>query len=103
MEVQLCETVSVDIETMVHVSVDDILSEFSRQLLSCDMNDELPPYKRLSLPLLDFATKLMATIPDAAIAGYTDAQRAEVIRRLRDEFKRWNLIHVDTPADGEDR
>lgn len=90
MKVQLCETVSVDVETEVDVSVNDILMEFSRQLETCTMNDELPPYKRLALPLIDFATKMMAEIPDEAITGYKESQRDEVYSRLNAEMIRWH-------------
>jgi len=94
MKVQLCETVSVDVETMVDVDVNEVLSEFSRQLESCELNGDLPPYKKLMLPLVDFATKLMARIPKAAIVKCTDAQRAEVVQRLQAEADRWNEIYV---------
>lgn len=90
-KVQICETVSVDVETSVDVSVDDILSEFSRQLESCDLNHELPPYRRIMLPLLDFTTKLLARIPVAAIEKCTEAQRVEVLNRLEKEWSRWRL------------
>lgn len=94
MKVQLCETVSVDVETMVEVGVDEVLMEFSRQLESCEINSELPPYKSLMLPLVDFATKLMAKIPSNAIGRCRDDERAEVVRRLQAEADRWNAIMV---------
>ena len=92
MKVQLCETVSVDVETTVDVDVNEVLMEFSRRLETCEMNEDLPPYKSLSLPLVDFATNMMARIPAAAIGKYKDSQRAEVVRRLAAELERWNAV-----------
>ncbi len=94
MKVQLCETVTVDVETMVDVDVNEVLCEFARQLESCEMNEELPPYKKLMLPLVDFSTKLMARIPRAAIVKCRDDQRAEIVKRLQAEIDRWNEIYV---------
>jgi len=94
MKVQLCETVSVDVETEVDVDVNEVLMEWSRRLETFEMNDDLPPYKSLMLPMVDFATKLMGKIPHDAIVKCTDAQRAEVVRRLQFEIDRWNTIMV---------
>lgn len=94
MKVQLCETVTVDVETYVDVDVNAVLMEWSRQLQSFEMNDDLPPYKTLMLPMVDFATKLMNRIPHDAIGKCTDAQRAEVVRRLQFELHRWNSIMI---------
>lgn len=93
MKVQLCETVSVDVETMVEVDVDAVLMEFSRRIESAEMNGDLP-YRSAFLPLVDFATKLLAKIPSKGIARCADSQRAEVVKRLTEEAERWNAIMV---------
>lgn len=94
MKVQMCETVTVDVETEIDVDINDVLMEFSRQLESCKMNNSLPPYKRLMLPLVDFVTRMMGEIPLAAIIKCTDEQRAEVVQRLQVELDRWNEIMI---------
>lgn len=94
MKVRLCETVSVDVETDVDVDCHEVLSEFSRRLEQCELNNELPPYRSLMLPLVDFATKLMANIPSKAITKCRDDQRAEVVKRLQAELDRWNEIYI---------
>ena len=91
MKVQLCETVTVDVETMVDVSIDDVLSEFSRRIETAEINKDLPQ-KSVFLPLLDFATRMMARIPQAGIDKCSNAQRAEVTKRLRDEIERWKEV-----------
>lgn len=93
MKVQMCETVSVDVETEVEVDTNDILMEFSRKIESAEINGDLP-YRSVFLPLVDFATKLMARIPPKAIGRCSDSQRAEVVRRLQFEAERWNEIYV---------
>ena len=93
MKVQMCETVSVDVETMVEVNEGDILMEFSRKIESAEVNGDLP-YRSVFLPLVDFATKLMAKIPSKGIGRCSDSQRAEVVRRLQEEADRWNAIMV---------
>lgn len=94
MKVRLCESVTVDVETDVDVDVNEVLSEFGRRLDESELNQDLPPYRALMLPLVDFATKLMAKIPNAAITKCRDDQRAEVVRRLQSELDRWNEIYV---------
>lgn len=94
MKVRLCESVTVDVETDVDVDCHEVLAEFGRQLEQCELNDELPPYRSLMLPLVDFATKLIANIPRAAITKCRDDQRAEVVKRLQGELDRWNEIYV---------
>jgi hypothetical protein len=94
MRVQICETVSVDVETMVDISIDDVLNEFSRRIESAEMNKDLP-VRSAFLPLVDFATNMMAKIPDRGIAKCKDSQRMEVVRRLQMELDRWNAITVD--------
>jgi hypothetical protein len=93
MKVQVSETVSVDIETEVEVDVGEVLMEFSRKIESAEMNGDLP-YRSVFLPLVDFATKLMAKIPAKGISKCTDSQRAEVVLRLQAEADRWNEIYV---------
>ena len=93
MKVQICETVSVDVETTVDVNVDDLLMEFSRKIESAEMNGDMP-YKSVFLPLVDFATKLLAKIPSKGISKCADNQRAEVVKRLMAEAERWNDIYV---------
>ena len=93
MKVQMCETVSVDVETMVDVNENDILCEFARKIESAELNKDLP-YRSVFLPLVDYATKLMAKIPSKAIGRCSDEQRAEVVRRLQFEAERWNEIYV---------
>lgn len=93
MKVQMCETVSVNVETMVEVNEGDILMEFSRKIESAEVNGDLP-YRSVFLPLVDFATKLMAKIPSKGIGRCSDSQRAEVVRRLQEEADRWNAIMV---------
>ena len=39
MKVQICETVTTDIETEVDVNIDDILNEFSRRIETAEMNN----------------------------------------------------------------
>lgn len=91
MKVQICETVSVDVETTVNVDINDVLMEFSRRIESAAMNGDLP-YKSAFLPLVDFATKLMAKIPDGGISKCTNSQRVEVAKRLYEEGTRWNAF-----------
>jgi hypothetical protein len=93
MKVQVRETVSVDIETEVEVDVGEVLMEFSRKIESAEMNGELP-YRSVFLPMVDFATKLMAKIPSKSISKCADNQRAEVVKRLQAEADRWNEIYV---------
>ena len=93
MKVQVSETVSVDIETEVEVDVGEVLMEFSRKIESAEMNGDLP-YKSVFLPMVDFATKLMAKIPSKGISKCADNQRAEVVKRLQAEADRWNEIYV---------
>ena len=91
MKVQICETVSVDVETTVNVDINDVLMEFSRRIESAEINGDLP-YRSTFLPLVDFATNLMAKIPDKGIGKCTNSQRAEVARRLYEEAARWNVM-----------
>ena len=93
MKVQLCETVSVDVETEVEVNENDILCEFARKIESAEINDDLP-YRSVFLPLVDYATKLLAKIPSGGIGRCSDHQRAEVVKRLQEEADRWNEIYV---------
>jgi hypothetical protein len=94
MRVKTYVTIHEDIDVEVDVDINEVLSEFSRRLEERELNEELPPYKSLALPLVDFATNMMARIPSAAIAKYKDSQRAEVARRLAAEFERWNGVIV---------
>lgn len=94
MKVQMCETVSVDVETTVDVDVNDVLMEFSRRMESAEMNGDLP-LRSVFLPLVDFATNLMGKIPERGIATCKDSQREEVIRRLQTELDRWNAVMID--------
>jgi hypothetical protein len=93
MKVQLCETVSVDVETTVDVDVNEVLMEFSRRFEEAELNKDLP-MKFAYLPMLDFATKLLARIPSAAIGHCSDAARAEMVKRLDAESERWATIYV---------
>lgn len=93
MKVMMCEQVTVDVETMIDVSVQDVLMEFSRRMEAAEFNDELP-VKSCFLPLLDFATKLLAQVPTKGIHKCTDSQRAEMVRRLEAEAERWNTIYM---------
>lgn len=94
MRVKTYVTVNEDIDVEVDVDVNEILMEFSRRMEQCELNSQLPPYKYLSLPLVDFATRLMSSIPAKAISGYKDSQRAEVAKRLATELERWNGIMI---------
>lgn len=89
MKVQICETVSVDVETTVNVDINDVLMEFSRRIESAEMNGDLP-YRSTFLPLVDFATQMMAKIPEQGISKCTNEQRAIVAKRLYEEGTRWN-------------
>lgn len=91
MKVRTCENVEVDVT--VDVDVNAVLCEFSEQFTRAEGFGDLP-VNSCYLPLIDFATKLMARIPSAAIAKCKDSQRAEVVKRLRDEAERWNTIIV---------
>lgn len=93
MKVQICETVSVDVETTVNVDVNDVLMEFSRRIESAAMNGDMP-YKSAFLPLVDFATKLLNHIPLNGIGKCSESQRSEVVLRLREEADRWNSFAV---------
>lgn len=94
MKIQVCETVSVDIETTVDVSTNDVLMEFSRRLEEAEINEKKPSAKMVALPLLDFATRMMERIPDSVIADCTDLQRGIVGERLTKELKRWNPMVI---------
>jgi len=93
MKVLMSEQVTVDVESLVDVDVNHVLMEFSRQIDAAHFNDELP-VKSCFLPLLDFATKLLAQVPSKAIGKCSDDQRAEMVRRLKVEASRWNRISV---------
>jgi hypothetical protein len=93
MRVQMCETVSVDVEATVDVDVNEVLMEFSRRFEEAELNRDLP-MKYAYLPMLDFATKLLARIPTSAIGHCSDAARAEMVKRLTDEAERWNAITI---------
>ena len=87
---QICETVSVDVETQVDVSIDDVLMEFSRRLETAEMNQELP-IRTVFLSLVDFTTKLMAKIPQKGIESCPTPQREAVVDRLKKELQRWEI------------
>lgn len=91
MKVRMCETV--DVEATVEVSTEEILMEFSQRFEDAMANSSCP-VKFAFLPLVDFATKLLARIPPAAIGKCKDSQREEVVKRLRAEADRWNEIMV---------
>ena len=88
MNVRICETV--DVEAEVEISPQAILNEFAMRFENAD---ELPA-RSTYLPLVDFATKLLARIPQKAIGTCKDSQRAEVVARLQAEAERWNAIMV---------
>ena len=94
MKVRLCESVTVDVETDVDVDCHEVLCEFGRRLEQCELNNEIPSSRSVMLPLVDFATKLMANIPMKAITRCSDAHRAEVVKRLKAELDRWNEIMI---------
>lgn len=85
MKVRMCETV--DVEAIVEVSPEAILSEFSARFE--EAGDDYP-MRSAFLPLVDFATKLLSRIPAKAIGMCSDSQRAEVVSRLQAEVERWN-------------
>lgn len=89
MEVRVCE--SVDIDTMVDVSIEDLLNEFSDRIEQAEDTKEFP-IRSVFLPLVDTATKLLARIPDKAIGRCKDSQRAEVANRLQAELVRWSAV-----------
>lgn len=93
MQVTVCETVSVDIETTVEVNLDDILKEFSRRMETAELTGVVP-LKSVFLPLVDFSTRLLACISSKGISSCLDSQRAEVVKRLQTEADRWNAIMV---------
>lgn len=93
MKIDISETVSVEVETTVDVDINEVLIEFSRRLDFAERTGDLPCMSAF-LPLLDFATKLMARIPAKGIGKCTDSQRAEVVKRLQAEVERWNAIYV---------
>jgi hypothetical protein len=93
MKVRLCETVSVDVETDVNVDVNEVLMEFSRRFEEAELNQECP-VRYAFLPLMGFATRLMARVPEAAMRRCNDAEMAQVIRRLRAEAERWATVYV---------
>ena len=95
MKVQICETITTDVETEVDVNINDILNEFSRRIETAEMNSELP-CKSVFLPLVDFATRLMARIPADGIAKCKDIARVEVAKRLRDEAERWAATYDES-------
>lgn len=91
MRVTVFETV--DIQTEVDVSVHDLLVEFSERMDRAEQYGAVP-YQSVYLPLVDFATKLLARIPQKGIGACLDSQRAEVVKRLTAEAERWNEIYV---------
>ena len=92
MKVRMFETVNVDTE--VDVSAVDVLNEFAARFEDA-ANDGSCPVKFAYIPLVDFATKLLAQIPDLAIAKCTNQQRATVSDRLRSESERWMYAAVE--------
>ena len=91
MKVTMCQ--NVDIEAEVEVSVNDVLAEFGKRFEEAQQIGDLP-VRSAYLPLVDFATRLMAQIPQQAISRCLDSQRAEVVQRLKAESERWNEIYV---------
>ena len=91
MKVRMCETV--DVEAEVEVSPEAILNEFAARIEDAT-GESKPPINSVFLPLVDFATKLLARIPAEAIGKCKDSQRAEVVSRLQAEAERWNAIMV---------
>lgn len=89
MKVRMCETV--DVEAEVEISPEAILNEFAARFE--DAGNDLP-VRSAYLPLVDFATKLLARIPAKAIGKCQESQRAEVVKRLQAEADRWNEIMV---------
>jgi hypothetical protein len=91
MKVSLCEEVMVTVETKVDVDLNAVLIEFSSLFEDAEAGDHANvPVRSVYLPLLDFATKLMARVPNEAIALCRDDQRKEMVTRLQTELQRWN-------------
>lgn len=91
MQVRICEMV--DVEATVTISAEAILDEFRARFDEAEEAGECP-VKFAFLPLVDFATKLLARIPSKAMIACKDSQRAEVVKRLQAEADRWNEIYV---------
>lgn len=89
MQVRVCE--SVDIDTMVDVSIDDLLNEFGERIEQAEERKEFL-IRSVFLPLVDTATRLLARIPDKAIGRCKDSQREEVVKRLQAELDRWSAV-----------
>jgi len=85
MRVTMCQTVD--------VSINDVLAEFGERMEEAEQSGEVP-IGRVYLPLVDFATRLLARIPSKAMVACKDSQRAEVVKRLKAEAERWNEIYV---------
>jgi len=93
-KIKFSEVVNVEVDGEVDVDCNGVLCEFSDKLKALEAANELPNYNRLILPLVDFATKLMARIPKQAIARCSDEQRREVALRLKTELERWDGIWI---------
>jgi len=94
-KIKFSEVVNVEVGGEVDVDCNDVLCEFSDKLKALEAANELPDYNQLILPLVilplvDFATKLMARIPKQAIARCSDEQRREGALRLKTELERWD-------------
>jgi hypothetical protein len=83
---------TVDVEAEVDVTVTEVLIEFGKMLE--EVGSDLP-VRRTFLPLVDFAMRLLAQIPIAAIAQCKGSQRAEIVHRLQAEAERWDTIIPD--------
>lgn len=88
MKVQICKSVTTDIETEVDVSINDILNEFSRRMAIEEMNDDRWN-QDIYLQLVCFAVALMEMIPEAGIAKFHDLLRGRLANQLNEQAERW--------------
>ena len=88
-----------DVEVTVDVTTDEVLTHFSNEIEEAYRVDETRP-RSVMLPAIDWCTKLMARIPDKAVAEFTDDQRTEIISRLRAELDRYELANVSAMGGG---
>ena len=89
MKVSFCE--NVDVEGVVDVDFDDVLSELSVELESADKDKAL----RRAVSVMDRLTRILAAISDETIAAMKPEHAAVIRDRLLTESARWPVVTAD--------
>lgn len=81
---------TVDVETRVDVSLDDLLLEMSRRVRDAERDKA---WRTLG-STLDSTTKILAAIPDEMIADAPETVSCEMAKRLQAELARWTDLPI---------